>query len=852
MITAHVLAGYREAAVRLREAAEWNRFDCNFQEGGGAGRNRRPGRLIPLVDANVVKFFMDPDHEVHLIDSFASLQRPTRSTSADTAEVAVPPHLVTFARVTAEFMFLSSPISIGREVRQLWREVPLITPAHAEETTAMLRRIERKVSHLYERVGSQTEAELLGDTNLLQANAQNAVKSVEELSRAGSGRELDSEALRGLVRNLSGSFEELFAPADARPRKDKTAQSRDRFEEVTALEEALRWMRLIRETKLRPLISHPLCNADVLQPAEEDIRRLAEPLAALKQSTELGRGESSTHVARRAWRDATAVVQTTMLNALARQQGDGDEVRFILISGDDTLHTIYADQFWQDDRHLHPDRYVLRRPLQYIPAMNAKDIPNGYVHRELFDTFMAVLDSVTDFVTRRTHYAFALEHDWHQHAPAPLPATEAEMAPLRKLADLWREVTIASNALSAGLAVHDFGIRDLFAKLDEFAGDKHALKLLVGLHEQIYRDIDGTQLPLIAQEMLTDAVGALRRQAKATRVACVRMPMLMRERFEDVTENIPIERFIAKLADSKGMADMTRLQDIMSRWNRCKVLFFAGAVAAVVNNFERAARHLAHAEDLWRREFGESGPSAGARAGERRQFELAEISYLRCVVDRLRMRDKKLFENVRRRLRRLATAAPKDSFEHARAMAETGTLLLMRYFNVRFGIEVGASTGTSAEMVEESWRFLDEARRVSSLVRKRRAADIELLKALDAQIHTNTIALHVVQSGFFEGGAVPLRAGVDTSLGILENVTGEALRRDHIIGLWDRIASWLTAPAAQRSSKATELAQFCKSRLHALSDLGADYQAPSDAPVFSFIADRAAAEAALQTKGAHA
>jgi hypothetical protein len=173
----------------------------------------------------------------------------------------------------------------------------LITPAHAEETTAMLRRIERKVSHLYERVGSQTEAELLGDAN--RAHAQNAVRSVEELSRAGSDQQLDAKALRGLVRNVSGSFEELFAPADAGPRRDKTVRDRDRIEEIDALEEALRWMRLIREAKLRPLFSHPLCNPDVLQPPEDDIRRLAEPLAALKQSTEQGRSESSTRVARR-------------------------------------------------------------------------------------------------------------------------------------------------------------------------------------------------------------------------------------------------------------------------------------------------------------------------------------------------------------------------------------------------------------------------------------------------------------------------------------------------------------------------------------------------------------------------
>jgi hypothetical protein len=850
MSAASVLASYREAAVRLREAAEWNRFDGFFQEGHADRHRRRRGRLIPLVDANVVKFFMDPDHEVHLIDSFASLQAPAHGNAADGNELAAPPHLVTFARVTAEFMFLSSPVCIGGEVGRLWHEVPLITPAHSEETTAMLRRIESKVANLYNRIASRTEADLFADAHLLQVHGEKAVRSVEALSRAGSRAHADPKAFRELVHDVSGSFEQLFAPAvTARARDDRAVRQNEAIGEINALEEGLRWMRLIRETKLRPLLSHPLCNADVLHPPEEEIRRLAEPVAKLKQSVESARRESSTHVARRAWRDATAVVQTTMLNKLAQQQSDGgDPVRFILISGDDILHRVYAEQFWHDgsNRDICPDHYVLRRPLQYIPVMNAKDIPNGYQAKELFDTFLAVLDSVTDFVTPRTHDSFALAYDWRRQMSEPRRQPDnVEMAPFHRLADLWREATIASNALCGGLAAHDFGIKDLVNRLDDFARDAHAVAQLVGLHQQIYRDIDGTQLPLIAQELLSEAVGALRRQAKATRVAGVRMPILIRERFEEVTRNTPIERFLADLAASKGMTDMARLQDIMSRWHRSKVLFFAGAVAAVANNFERAARHLSHAEHLLRTELAGSDPP-GSGTAKRRRLELGEISYLRCVVDRLRMRDQKLFDETRRRLRRLVADVPKDSFEYARAMAESGSLLLMRYFNIRFAVEKGAPAGTAAECVHESQRFLDVARHASSVVQRRRTADSELLKVLDAQIHTNTIACHVVQSGFFEGGAAPLRDSVDASLGILENVGGEALDRDHIIGLWDRMAIWLKAPAARRPTEAAGLARFCKSRLHALSKLGDDYQAPSDSLVFEFIAERAGTEATSQ------
>jgi hypothetical protein len=229
------------------------------------------------------------------------------------------------------------------------------------------------------------------------------------------------------------------------------------------------------------------------------------------------------------------------------------------------------------------------------------------------------------------------------------------------------------------------------------------------------------------------------------------------------------------------------------------------------------------------------------------------------------MKDKKLFDEARKRLKRLVDSAPKDSFEHARALAESGSLLLMRYFNVRFDIEDDkpANTGSKAttvsnstimskatimnNMIEKSKRHLDQARHVSSIVRERRAAKFELIQALDAQIHTNTIAWYVVQSRFFDGITEPLSEPVVTSLGVLENVADEAIRRDHIIGLWGRIANWLTAPAEKRLSRAAEVAGYCQTRLRALNILGVDYQAPSDAPVFSFIAERAAAEVSAST-----
>lgn len=809
MTGANALTAYQAAAVKLREIAEWNRFDGGFQEPPPAGSGRKRGRLIPLVDANIVKFFMDPDHEARLVDSFASLHDSLdsqRDGNEPAAGEMVPQHLMTFARVTAEFMFLSSKVSIGKEARQLWREAPLIAPAHAEETASMLRQIERKIADLYTRVARMTEAEVL------EADGKQAAKTVEALHE-----NRESERLHELVRDMSGSFEALFSP--------KGRQNRNK-DETTALEEGSRWLRLMRDSKLRPLLSHSMCDERVLHPPMDKVEQLAKKLLSQKKRAALARGESSTRVSQLAWQDATVVIQTGILNDLAREMsGDGEEVRFILISGDETLHSVYADQFWSRQGAA-PEDYVLRHPLQYIPIMNARDIPNGYRAKALFDSLLTVLDTVTDFVTQRTYDAYALDYDFRRR-PHKMPRWlgQLEMVPLRRLADLWLEATIASNALCAGLAVHDFGIKDLVARLDQFAGDKRALDPLIELHKNIFYDIEGTQLPLIAQELLTEASGALRRQ-KATKVGGARIPLLLRERFDDVTRNHPIDDFVIGLGNNRGEANLDELQTAMRNWPRAKALFFAGMVAAVANNFERATRQLEHA-----RQLAANAPVSGSG---RRRVDVNEILYLQCVVDRMRMRDESAFIDVRRRLDRLVKAAADDSFARARAMSEQGSLFLMRYFNLKFSVEPNDGADLQ-DMVQRSRIYLDQARRASSMIARERK---DLVQALDSQIHTNTIAWQIVRSGFFEGRSNQVK-DVETSLGILENMSDDPEDQDHIVGFWERLARWLTAPPDRRRAEAKFVAEFCRSRLRGLETLGEEYQAPTDAIVFQFVADRA-------------
>jgi hypothetical protein len=56
-----------EAAVRLRQAAAWNEFDS------GSKRDL-PGRIIPVVDADIVRLFMAPALLIRYVDPFSVVE----------------------------------------------------------------------------------------------------------------------------------------------------------------------------------------------------------------------------------------------------------------------------------------------------------------------------------------------------------------------------------------------------------------------------------------------------------------------------------------------------------------------------------------------------------------------------------------------------------------------------------------------------------------------------------------------------------------------------------------------------------------------------------------------------------
>src|SRR5437868_1578254 len=96
-----LLTRYLDGVVRLRQAAIWNFFD-------NTASPDLPKRVIPVVDADVIKMFMSPADETAYVDPFRTEVRDDARPREVSRDWSGP--LALAAAITAEFTFLTSSI----------------------------------------------------------------------------------------------------------------------------------------------------------------------------------------------------------------------------------------------------------------------------------------------------------------------------------------------------------------------------------------------------------------------------------------------------------------------------------------------------------------------------------------------------------------------------------------------------------------------------------------------------------------------------------------------------------------------------------------------------------------------
>ena len=127
-------------------------------------------------------------------------------------------------------------------------------------------------------------------------------------------------------------------------------------------------------------------------------------------------------------RDALALASVTALNEAGLEAGPKNGWRAVLISGDEHLHRAYARWAWADKgRSLRPERYVLRRPLQYTPVLNVVSMSDDASAAEIFRKLTEALDLTIDMLLDRSEgirNPYWLEYHWDMHGRTWLKALD--------------------------------------------------------------------------------------------------------------------------------------------------------------------------------------------------------------------------------------------------------------------------------------------------------------------------------------------------------------------------------------------------------------------------------------------
>src|SRR5262245_3501715 len=317
---------YFQEVVELRLCLQWNADDYEFAQKGG--------RIVYLMDANIVVFFMNPVLEAHHVDAFDSGE-PGR-------------HAVATALVTAEFLF-------SRGLNGQDGYPALIAASHAEE-----------LGHIVGAMRPAAGASLAKPHILAEKTREDLKVLIEQVRHGKIPRDDAVKRLRRLVPEFATELLE------------------------SGYQEANQFLRLYQEDLIRPLAVHSEATKDILDVRQSGVaevekwtgiilpERMRTLEARANRSVREGGQRSPQrpkHSERkRARRDAEALVQTMRLDEAAREARQ--PTRYVLVTADRALFDAYAKWFWHDGNQKQM-RFVLRHPLQYVPMLNLVDMPNG-------------------------------------------------------------------------------------------------------------------------------------------------------------------------------------------------------------------------------------------------------------------------------------------------------------------------------------------------------------------------------------------------------------------------------------------------------------------------------------------
>ena len=317
---------YFRQAASLRLSLQYNLEDFQAAQGGA--------RIVYLMDANIVRFFLNPMTELRHTDVFGLGAHPDYAPAT--------------AAITAEFMF-------SRRLAGQGNRPAYIAPGHGEDLLDIISGLRRSTDS-----GNDLEPLSTGLRQQLDLLLDRLDQPAAKLNEAVA-------SLRQLVPQIA------------------------RFMHEGPGAEATHLQRLYDEDLLCPLALHPAATRDIVELSGYHQSRISEWTKIISRERHLSPGLS--HDNEKVRRDAESIVQTMLLDEEAVR--DNEKTFYTLVTADRVLFDAYARWFWTDRQTVQPDaRFVLRTPLQYVPVLNVREMPNGILTSDAVALGRAALDDL--------------------------------------------------------------------------------------------------------------------------------------------------------------------------------------------------------------------------------------------------------------------------------------------------------------------------------------------------------------------------------------------------------------------------------------------------------------------------
>ncbi len=678
---------YLDRVNRLRVAAAWNQRDAEDVANGWT--------IIPVFDADIVKLFLDPKSEAWYVEPI-SIGGPADDEERNNS-------LGLFAKITAEFIFLSNDLEIdGRVYNRLWQTKPLLTPPHAEDVGGMVQEIERKLRH----AGSDLRRAVID-----QATVDSARRTLAEASERCKRAQADDSpneamaALSSVERNMPTALRGFIGgPAI----------------------EALRFVRMVDEELVVPLASSQDADAEVLSPPAEKVKFWNSLIWAAKKG---GTGRSVRRAKRTAERDAVAMAQVEMLNQRALEQ-PAQRRRYVLITGDRTLHSLYEKYFWSKDRPL--EHYILRHPLQYVPFLNFKSMPNDYGQDRLFKDLTTSLDNlIWDEARVSPSYRHSLEAI---SRPTWIGRIDVEALLAVTGDQWWRAVTLA-NAFNFRLAIRDDAQR--LSQIFEFLALPRISDALVRSQHDLLGAIGAAHLASgVVETLRTCVADAINARKTGHQLDLSRVPLPLFSRFAHFIGDKPLVDFLEQLAAETphSNAQLERLTREMKSHLGPSAFLFASATAAAAGKWGAAEQFL---ERVLRADAG-AQQDASVTA-----IEMADAKFLKALVLRFDLEEVADFREALRLLNELEQehqSSSEPQLHLLRTLSERAALRLAFFVHSRVRPTAESKTFNVGGELHLAGRDLSRARVLMEKADLRSSDnDRGVRDAIAAQIANNSL-----------------------------------------------------------------------------------------------------------------